>query len=441
MSTVSTDATEGVRAATRPGRLSVGSWVLYDLANTIFSMNIVSLYFSIWVVNVMGGRDADYAFTTSISMAVIFVSAPLLGALTDQASRRMPFLVASTLICVAFTLFLGVGGLVPSLVFFAIANVAYQAGLQFYDALLPDVSVEENRGIVGGVGIGMGYVGSFIGVAVGTVLLKGVEGMPHAVQTERYETVFRVTAVLFLAFALPCFFFVRERVRRARRFRLSSVGAALRQVVGTIKASGRYPGLLRFLVGRAFYTNAVNTVIAFMGVYVTNEVGFTAKQVSFVLLTAISFAAVGAFGWGRIVDRIGPKRTLETVLVLWFVVFVWVAAVGFFHLPGAVFWPAACLAGIALGGTWTADRPYMLRLTPPARVGEFYGLYGMVGRFSAVTGPFIWGFVVDVLGLGRPAAVLTLLGGVIASFLILRSVSDAPRDWPPEERLPAEAAA
>jgi MFS transporter, UMF1 family len=97
----------------------------------------------------------------------------------------------------------------------------------------------------------------------------------------------------------------------------------------------------------------------------------------------------------------------------------------------------AAMAGIALGGVWSADRPYMLRLTPPDRIGEFYGLYGMVGRFSAVSGPILWGLVMYIalqwLGLppltGQALAILTLLGMIVVSILILRKVTDEPRDW------------
>ena len=92
-----------------------------------------------------------------------------------------------------------------------------------------------------------------------------------------------------------------------------------------------------------------------------------------------------------------------------------------------MFWPVALLVGVALGGTAASDRPFMLRLTPPGRVGEFYGLYGMVGRFSAVTGPFLWGLVANTLGLGRPAAVLSLLAAVWAGRRVLQPVSDTPR--------------
>jgi MFS transporter, UMF1 family len=419
--------------------LPVLSWSLYDLGNTIFSMNIVSFYFSVFLVGVLGAADSAYGYAAAFSYAIIFVLSPFLGALTDQAPRRMPFLIASTAICVGFTLLLGTtADLGLLLVFFVVANIAYQSGLQFYDALLPEVSTEATRGRVGGLGIGLGYTGSFIGLLTARWILGDVDAAPQGEQVARYGTVFTVTGLLFLLFAIPCFLFVRERVRASRQFGLGSFGAAGRQVLQTARSVRRFPGLARFLIGRVFYTDAVNTVITFMGIYVTREVGFTTAEAILVMLVATGFAVPGGYAWGHVVDRIGPKRTLNMVLGLWVVVFSWAALVGFLRLPAASFWPVSVLAGLALGGTWASDRPYMLRLTPPDRIGEFYGLYNMVGRFSAVTGPFTWAFIserVEVfgvglgLGWGRPAAVTVLLCEIVIGFLILRKVSDARRQW------------
>ncbi len=99
-----------------------------------------------------------------------------------------------------------------------------------------------------------------------------------------------------------------------------------------------------------------------------------------------------------------------------------------------LFWGVATMAGVALGGTWAADRPYLLRLAPPQFVGEFYGLYAMVGRFASIIGPFLWGYVADTLGMGRPAAVLSLLVFIVIAFVILQGVDDHPRDWSGTER-------
>jgi UMF1 family MFS transporter len=125
------------------------------------------------------------------------------------------------------------------------------------------------------------------------------------------------------------------------------------------------------------------------------------------------------------------------VLRSWIGVFILAALVGILELPLWTLYVVACWAGLSLGGVWAADRPYMLRLTPPARIGEFYGLYGMVGRFSAITGPLIWALMalltIRTLGLrehvGQGIGVLALLALVVIGYVILQGVSDEPRTW------------
>ncbi|MDQ3911623.1 MAG: hypothetical protein M3305_07630, partial [Actinomycetota bacterium] len=189
-----------------PHRLSVVGWATYDLATRIFVMSM-SLYFSQWVVNDMGGTDLHWALASSLPTAVLFFSAPFLGALSDQAARRMPFLISTTLVAVICTLLLGLGGLTLSLVLFAIGYTFFQAAMIFYDSLLPIVSTAETRGRVGGLGIGLGYLGSFIVVVVGIIVLSA--------DPENEPLLFRLTALLFLIFSLPCFLFVREPAKRA----------------------------------------------------------------------------------------------------------------------------------------------------------------------------------------------------------------------------------
>jgi UMF1 family MFS transporter len=416
---------------------AVASWVLYDLANTIFSMGIVSLFFSLWVRDQVGAERADsvYGIITAVSMGIIFILSPVLGAMSDRAPRRMPFLITSTLLCVGFTLLLGRAGYFGTMIAFVLANAAYQAGLSFYDSLLVEVTTEENRGRIGGIGVGIGYLGSYVAVGLGLWL-----------GTSDKTLLFSLIAVAFLVFAIPCFLFVKERgnATPGKVFDVKVIAQSARQTVTTLREGERYPGLVRFLVGRVFYTDAINTVISIMTLYAVNvavSVGQTEdaaeKTAQLIMMSAITFAVIGGFMWGRIVDKIGPKRTLDIVLLLWVVDFSLAAALGIFSLPLNVLWVVGGLAGVALGGIWSADRPLMLRLTPPDRVGEFYGLYGMVGRFSAITGPVIWAAItaltVRSLGfaphVGQGYAVLALLGMVLLSMFILRRVTDTPRDW------------
>ena len=343
----------------------------------------------------------------------------------------------STLVCVFFTMLLARGGFYMTAVCFIIANIAYQAGLQFYDAMLPEVSHEGNRGKISGIGVGVGYLGSYIAVGLGLSVVFGSDDKPF---------LFTMIAAFFLLFAIPCFLFVKERGNPNPRpvFSLRLMRESTRDTIRTVRSGQEYPGLVRFLVGRLFYTDAINTVITIMGLYTVNvaeSTGLTREQgeerAKIILLTAITFAVIGGFVWGWLVDRIGPKRTLNYVLYMWVGVFLLASAVGIFGLPLATLYVVACGAGVALGGIWSADRPFMLRLTPPSRIGEFYGLYGMMGRFSSITGPLIWAFVfwltIQTIGLapqvGQGIGVLVLLSLVIVSYLILRPVTDTPRDW------------
>jgi MFS transporter, UMF1 family len=443
-------------------RRAVTGWVLYDLANTVFSMGVISLVFPLWVRDAVGAEEADarYGVISAISMGIIFVLSPLLGAMTDRARRRMPFLMVSTLICVALTTLLARGPFLTTAILFIIANAAYQAGLQFYDALLPDVSTPENRGRIGGIGVGIGYLGSYIAVGLSLLLThqqKVLEKLDRWFDWAWIDTwlgsltgqpvdkslLFTIYAIAFLLFSIPCLVFVKERGNpNPRPINLAAMIESLRGTYAALRSSNQFPGLLRFLVGRVFYTDAINTVINIMVLYTVNVAmrsGLSKAdgegKAQLIMLFAITFAIGGGFAWGWLADRIGPKRTLNHVLRFWICIFLLAAAVGIFKLPLPLMFVVAALAGFALGGVWAADRPFMLRLTPPDRVGEFYGLYGMVGRFSAITGPIIWAIVTaSLIEAGaqpltaQGVAVLVLLLLVIVSYVILRPVSDAPRD-------------
>jgi UMF1 family MFS transporter len=196
------------------------------------------------------------------------------------------------------------------------------------------------------------------------------------------------------------------------------------------------PDLGRFLVGRIFYSDAATTMLAFMSIYVTKEVGFSETGAQIVLIAGILGGFAGAFYWGPVVDRLGPKRALNRVLALWVVLFAAIVAIAYLGLPGWLFWPLAPFAGVALSGLSVADRPYMLRLTPPRHLGQLYVLYAMVGRFAAILGPLVWATIVDVLGWGRPAAIVSLLVMVLVSIVLLRPVRDTPRDWLADAAVP-----
>jgi UMF1 family MFS transporter len=244
---------------------------------------------------------------------------------------------------------------------------------------------------------------------------------------------FRLTAVLFLLFAIPIFLFVREpRIDDRRPVTAADLRDAFGQLRRSIAHAREVPGLIRFLVGRFFYSDAVNTVIVVMSVVVVKTMGLSEAEANLVLLLLTLVAIAMSFVWGWLCDRQGPKRTLVTVLLSWAVGLVLGGiAIGFGTAGLVPFLIAGAILGSGLGGVQVADRVLMVRLSPPERIGEFFGIYGLVGKGSQVIGQLLYGAIIflllDTLGNGAyQVAVLSLLVTMLIGLWLLRPVRD---DW------------
>lgn len=413
--------------------------MIYDLANTIFALGVGSLFFAEWLADNQGrlppfpswlgrGDPADLALTIAVdaAMLVVIVLGPWIGALSDHRGSRIRYLIPMTVVAVIPTFFLASLGVVGSLILFSVALVGFNLGSVVYDALLPDVSTPQNVGIVSGIGIAVGYLGSFIAVGVGFLLL---DDFGHA-------AVFKVIAILFALFAIPTFLWVRERPRPAEIGEPPSLRSSVRRLVASWRLARRHEGVARFLVGRFLYTDAVNTLIGgYLTIYAKEELGFTSGELQALLTAAISAAVVGGYFGGRLVDRIGPRRLLHAVLYAWMIAMI-VGIIAGGTGNKALAWPLGGLGGLALGATWASDRVYMQRISPPRHLGEFYGLYAMVGRFATLLGPLTWGLIVTVAGLPREVALGALVVFLVAGRIVLQGVTDRPREWSIAELVP-----
>lgn len=424
------------RAEDRASGVAVWSWAFYDFSNTIFSVSILSFFFPLWLGDELGAGAGVVNGATAVSALLVVVTAPVFGAMADLRQRRVPYLVVLTLVAVVLTAALDLaGGVLVAVALFVAADVAYQSALVFYNALLPGVSVGRGAGKVSGYGTAAGYVGTILALVVLTFFVTDAAGIREALGPlggwidtggEPNSNAFLPTAVLYLLFSLPAFFLVPDRA--VREPRPVGISPAYRDVVSTVSNMRAYGGMGTFIVATFLYTDAANTAIANMALYGREVFGMGQGDIRNLLLFSTVFAVVGSVGSGYASDRVGPKKALAGVLVVW-IVAIFLAAVA---LAPWMLMLAGPFVGVALGGTWTVSRVMLVALSPPEKLGEFFGLFSLAGKLSAVVGPAITAVLLWTFEEAGTAAYRIAIGSLVfvmalGLFFLLR-VPDARPD-------------
>ncbi len=420
----------------KPSHFSTISWILYDLANTAYSMNIVSLYFGTWIIIDLARSDAWVSLVNALSMLLVAFTMPVLGDWSDIKNKKLTALLIFTAVCISGTTVMGILGktvgnvdllLTLILVLYVLTNYSYQGGLVFYNALMPSVSTPKTIGRVSGYGVAIGYMGTIIGLVVARLFVEGnAFGLTiPGISGGGTSAAFVPTAVLFLVFALPIFIFVHEKPPSFTQNRPWKLLHSYRKVFRNIRDTKKYPGLLRFLIAKLLYEDSVQTIVIYMGVYTQIVMGFSREQANLFLIVLTPFAILGSAICGILTDHYGPKKTLITVIFLWIVCLFMIV---FISNPIA-FWILGGIIGALLGSTWTSARPLLITLAPHDMLGEFFGLYALSGKLAAIIGPLIWSTVtLSLSAYGNAfkfkAAILALAVVMIIGLLVLRPVPD-----------------
>ena len=392
--------------------LQLLAWALYDLANTFFAIAMLSFYFPLWVVEDLGARELVFSLALAGSMIAVAVLMPFCGTVSDVRGRRMRYLRWTTLGCIVATALVGLTHrLIPALVLFALGNLCCQLGTVFYDALLWTVATPGALGKASGIGAAFGYLGSMLGLALLWPFVK--HGGHHAA--------FIPSALFFLLFAIPSFVVIKDPPATPSTASLAQLFQhAHRRLWDTLRHVRSYPALCRFFIASFFSLNAINTILVFMGVYTKTVLGFTEEQIVRFFLVGQGCAVAGSLTFGRVVSTLGARRTLMLIWSGWFVALALARIVD----DPRWLWVIGPLMGFCLGSTWATSRVLLTQLSPKNRLGEFFGLAGLLGRAASVVGPLIWGLmVIDHPRYHRAFEALMLMMAI--GLWLLRGVPDA----------------
>ncbi len=384
------------------------AWALNDVANSAYALVMVTAVYALYFSNVVVGADQPgrgdrlWGNALAASMAVVALTSPVLGALADRRGWRKHLLFAYTLVGVTGTAacaLVGPGEVALGLACIFLANVAFEGSLVFYDALLPGLVRPTAIGRWSGIGWSMGYLGG-----LACLLLA----LPLA-EAGQVRLVFLVVAAWWLAFSLPLFFLVRDRAPRLEQRAgdvFAQVGAAFRRIRGN-------RDLFRFFIAYFLYNDGVATTVSFAALYASKTLRMETGEIMAMLAAVQLSGAVGAFGLGFVADRIGHARTLVLTLCVWCLVILG----AFWVTEKDTFWWLALAVGFVMGATQSASRGLLASVVPPAEAGELFGFKAIAGKFSAVAGPLIFGFVSEATGSQRYA--LLAVGGLFVAGLLL----------------------
>jgi UMF1 family MFS transporter len=419
-------------------------WYLYDLANTSFTVLIVTALFPLYFRILAWNNDAMWGYAGSLTMLIIALTAPVLGAIADFGGSKKKFLVFYTAVCVFFTAlmiflpgitqsqinaipdprpavspfsfapFLGVEIWIWAWIIFVLANIGFQGALPFYNAWLPEISTEENIGRIGGYGFAAGYVGAMatIVIALVTVLLN----LP-------YTYAFFFSAIFFLGFGIPSILALKNRppTKFPGEEGLSHARLGFRRVGNTLRNLRNYKGLPLFLLAYFLFSDAITTVIYYAAIFGQAVYAFdTTQTLLFFAVTQLT-AIPGAFIFGWIADKWGTKKTLISTLFIW--IFALLIAYFFVAWGQLIWWTVGMIAGVGMGSAQSTARSMYGQFIPQEKKSEMYGLYALTGKFAAILGPFVYATILLIMNPTlNPALVaeshLTAMLAILAFFVV-----------------------
>jgi UMF1 family MFS transporter len=387
------------------------AWCFYDFANSAYSAVIVVSVFSVYYVthivgNEHGLGDLWWGRAISMSLLLVVLTGPVLGALADRAGLRKRFFIAFTGLCIGcIALFttLKPGMVLQGFALMALANFAFESSQIYYNAYLPDIAPPERLGTVSGLGFAIGYLGSIVGLVVALPL----------VNARQFNLLWILVAGFFAVFSIPAFLAMpADRPQPEKHVSLSHL---FRDVLAN-------PQLRRFLLAYFLYFDGVETTIVFSGIYAVTTLKFTTPEV-IKLFLAVQFSALaGALALARPTDRWGAKRVIMLTLLLW----IGVSVSAYFAQSKAAFVAVAVTAGLGLGSIQAASRALMASLIPAGKESELFGFYALCGKSSSILGPLVFGAVSYLAGNQR-AAVAAVGVFFVVGLILLQRVRPALR--------------
>lgn len=405
----------------------VFSWALYDWANSAFATTIIAGFFPVYFKEYWSA-STDVTISTfrlgaanSIASLIIVALAPILGAIADKGGAKKKFLLFFAVMGVVMTgtlYMVSQGNWVLAVSLYVFGLMGFSGGNIFYDSLLPHVASPKKVDFVSALGFAMGYLGGGLLFAINTAMILKPDFFGLAGENEAIRLSFITVSIWWAVFSIPLFLFVKEPEVKDRSKGLHAFIDGFRQLYSTFKEIRRLKVVFLFLIGYWLYIDGVDTIVR-MAVDYGLSLGFDAKGLITALLITQFVGFPSAIAFGKIGERLGPKTGIIMGIGVYIIVTIW----GFFMTHEAEFYALAASIGLVQGGVQALSRSFYTRIIPSNKSAEFFGFYNMLGKFAAVIGPFMVGWI--SLSFGDPRlGILSIIILFITGALLLYMVNE-----------------
>ena len=412
-------------------RRSERAWVLYDVANSAYTLMVTTAIFPLFYKNVIAAEvpgavsTARLAFASSAFTLVVAVLATALGPMADYEGRKKRFFAAFFGLGVAATgllAFVPVGRELAVLAAYGLSAIGFAAANVFYDSFLTDVTTPERMDRVSSAGYAWGYIGSTVPFVAAMALINVGPGSGLLSTTAAVRVSFLIAAAWWVVFTVPLFRSVRQVhfVASAGARVGDLVRDSVRRVAAVVRDLRGHRAVFLFLAAYFFYIDGVGTVIKLATAYGT-DLGLSAETLLVMLLVVQVVAFPCALIYGRLAGR--SEGATRTLLLVGIGIYTVITVVAFVipRLPEParvpMFWAVSMLVASSQGGIQALSRSFYATLIPAHSSAEFFGFYNIFGKFAAIMGPALVGVFAQVTGDSSigvlSIAALFLAGGIL----------------------------
>lgn len=419
-------------APVRNDKRTIFGWAMYDWANSAYITIFGAVIGAFFTGTIMTGDtylgisgEALFSILIGLGSIILLLAMPILGAVADYTEAKRRFLRNFAFIGAAFAVliaFVPDGQVMIFLVIVVVSQFGFVAANVFYDGFLPEIASDDTIDQVSSKGFALGYLGGGLYLMFALVLILFSSDEAGAVLTEALAARIAIfgSGIWWMVFSLYSLARLPSDGPGGSKLSIgdyTSIGFS--RTLDTTKKLKQFPQLLLFVLAFVVYNSGIGTVIAVSGPYAEDTLGLELETIAMAFLIVQFIAVGGAFMFGALAKRIGPKRSVLISLVIWLAV-----AVAAYYLPegGTTgFLALAAVIGFVLGGVQALSRSLYGTMIPEDASAEFFGFYSVFSKLSGI-GPLMFGIVSAATGSGR-AAILSVALFFIVGFVMLAKVN------------------